>query len=763
MSLSTGQRLAQYEVLSPLGSGGMGEVYRARDLRLDREVAIKVMAEHVAADPEMRRRFETEAKAVAALSHPGILSIYELVIVDGIPVAVMELLEGETLRQRLSRGSLEWREAIRIAVAVAEGLAAAHAKGVVHRDLKPENVFLTSAGLVKILDFGLALQRLDPVSATATVARTAHGVILGTFGYMSPEQVLGERVDGRSDVFAAGCVLYEMLTGRALFTGATPQEIIASLLHDRAGDIGDFDPAAPSELRAVVARAIARDPARRFQSAEDMAMALRGLLTGSTASGVTRPARARGKSLAVLPFVNASGDQTLEHVADGITESIINSLSQLSGLRVVPRSLAFRYKGLQADPATVGLALNARTILTGRVAQHGDVLNIQAELVDTRTESQLWGEQFRQNMRDAITVQEEIAWQISEALRLKLTGEQKKKLQKRTKVDPQAYQEYLRGRYHWNNFSPDSLRRAREHFERAVALDPTYALAYAGLGDAFGAMAYYGYIHPADGFPRASAAARRALELDPDIADAHITLGIERLFWGWDWPAAQQELETAIRLNPKLALAHSVYGLILAVDGREGEALKEVLAARELDPLSLFINVGVAWIHHFAGRVTDAMREAIKTREIFPGFEEAGNVLISSYEALGRYEEAAAVIAQQPCWGIAFDAAALTEAFREGGVQGYWRKRLETVEALGDTAPPIIHFSRAIVHRYLGQTDQALDHVERMVENHIGGCVFLGVDPGLAPLRTHPRYQAALRRVGVGPQRTASEAHTAST
>ena len=372
MSLSKGQRLAQYEVLSPLGSGGMGEVYRARDLRLDREVAIKVMAEHVAADPEMRRRFETEAKAVAALSHPGILSIYELIIVEGIPVAVMELLEGETLRQRLSRGAIEWREAIRIGSAVAEGLAAAHAKGVVHRDLKPENVFLTSAGLVKILDFGLALQRLDPVSATATIARTAQGVILGTFGYMSPEQVLGERVDGRSDVFAAGCVLYEMLTGRALFTGATPQEIIASLMHDRGSEIGDFDPAAPSELRAVVARAIARDPGaavpvgrRPRDGASRSPDRFDGL--GSDAAHEDAWQVAGGPP---VPECRAA-IQTLEHVADGITESIINSLSQLSGLRVVPRSLAFRYKGLQADPATVGLALNARTILTGRVVQHG--------------------------------------------------------------------------------------------------------------------------------------------------------------------------------------------------------------------------------------------------------------------------------------------------------------------------------------------------------------------------------------------------------
>jgi serine/threonine protein kinase len=761
MPLSPGQRLAQYEILSPLGSGGMGEVYRARDERLDREVAIKVMAAHVASDPEMRRRFETEAKAVAALSHPGILSIYELVIVDGIPVAVMELLEGETLRQRLQRGPIEWREAVRIAASVAEGLAAAHAKGVVHRDLKPDNVFLTSGGLVKILDFGLALQRLDAETQPETMARTAQGTILGTFGYMSPEQVLGERVDGRSDVFAAGCVLYEMLTGKALFTGATPQEIIASLLQDTVTDIAAFDPKAPPELRAIVSRSIARDRARRFQSAEDLAMALRSLLTGSTAAAGTRRPRPRGKSLAVLPFVNAGADPLLEHVADGITESIINSLSQLAGLRVVPRSLAFRYKGLQADPATVGLALNARTILTGRVVQHGDILNIQAELVDTRTESQLWGEQFRQNTRDLMTVQEEIAWQISEALRLKLTGEQKKKLRKRTTVNPEAYQEYLRGRYHWNNFSADSVKRARDHFERAVSLDPTYALAYAGLGDAFGAMAYYGFVAPADGFPRAAAAARRAIELDPEIADAHVSLGIERLFWGWDLAAAERELQTAIRLNPKLALAHSVYGLILATAGRNVEALREALLGRELDPLSLFINVGVAWVHHFAGRPEDAIREALKAREIVPGFEEAGNVLIASYEALGRYEDAAAIIAQQPYWAVPLDGQALAGAYREGGPEAYWRKQLALMPDLA-TVPPIVHFSLAIIDCYLGETDAALHHVESMLDNHLGACVFLAVDPALAPLRGHPRYQAALNRIGVGPQQTASAAHTAS-
>ena len=564
MVLTPGTRLAHYEIESAVGSGGMGVVYRARDTRLGREVALKVMAPHIASDPLMRSRFETEARAVASLSHPGILSIYELAVADGVPYAVMELLEGRNLRERISKGPLPWREAVEIAAAIADGLAAAHAKGIVHRDLKPENVFLTSDGHVKILDFGLALQRLDAAGPDRpTVAQTAHGVVLGTFGYMSPEQVTGESVDGRTDVFALGCLLYEMLTGGQLFTGTTPQEIIARLLHDSAPDLSSFDPLAPQELRAVVARAVQRDPGRRFASAQDMGGALRALLSG-TAVRVARTSRTRGKSLAVLPFVNAAGAD-LDYLADGIAESIINSLSQLGTIRVVPRSLVFRYRGLQADPATVGAALNVRSILTGRVTQHGDVLNIQAELVDTTSESQLWGEQFRQRTSDLLTVQEEIAWQISEALRLKLTTAQKKQLRKRSTVNPEAYQSYLRGRHHWNQWTPDAFRRALDEFQRAIDLDPLYAVAYAGLGDTYGAMAYYGHVDPRTGFGQARAAANRALELDPALPEAHVTLALGHLFAEWNWPAAEDALKQAFALNPKHAGAHAVYALYLAL------------------------------------------------------------------------------------------------------------------------------------------------------------------------------------------------------
>ena len=762
MSLAEGKRLAQYEIVAPLGSGGMGEVYRARDLRLGRDVAIKVMADHIASDPEMRRRFETEARSVASLSHPSILSIHELAIVDGVPMAVMELLEGENLRSRIKRGALPWREAARIAATVAEGLAAAHARGIVHRDLKPENIFLTTDDGVKILDFGLALQRLDsPLGPDVpTIAMTADRVVMGTFGYMSPEQVTGGRVDGRSDLFALGCVLFEMLTGRPLFTGETPQEIIASLMHDSGIDLTAFDPLLPAEMRPILLRCIDRVAARRFESAHDVAMALQALQTGSASVSPARRRNQRGKSLAVLPFVNAIADPSIEYLTDGITESIINSLSQLPGLRVVPRSLVFRYKGLQADPATVGLALNARTILTGRVVQQGDFVNIQAELVDTNTESQLWGEQFRQKTSELMTLQQEIAWQISEALRLKLTGKEKKRLRKKPTVNPEAYQEYLRGRYLWNNWTPDSFRRALDHFERAISIDPTYGLAYAGLADVVGSLAYYALVPPQDGFPRAKAAAQRALELEPGLADAHASLGLNNLFWEHDWPGAEREFKKAIELNEQLALPHTLYGFYLMSLRRHDEAIEEARTAQRLDPLSLFVNMGLCWAYHGAGRYEDAIRETLRTRELSRDSIESVNLLVNCYEETGRFEEAARVCSEYHVFGVRAEGTELLDAYRQSGEHGYWRKRLELLHRAPEQSGRIMDFAYAMTHAYLGEDEAVYQRMERLVEARAGNCVFFNVAPAFKHLRDQPRFQAILKRVGVP---TASAPHTVST
>lgn len=758
MVLSPGSRLAQYEIVSAVGSGGMGVVYRARDTRLGRDVALKVMAPHIAADPQMRGRFETEARAVASLSHPRIMAIFELAVFEGTPFAVMELLEGRNLRERMAAGPLSWPEAVEIAAAIGDGLAAAHAKGVVHRDLKPENVFLTLEEQVKILDFGIALQRLDAPQDPEgpTILKTAQGAVLGTFGYMSPEQITGARVDGRADIFALGCLLFEMLAGRRLFTGGTPQEVLAKVVHQTPADLPAFDSLAPQELRTITARCLERDPARRFESAQDVSAALRALLSAPGVRAL-RP-KGRGKSLAVLPFVNTAGAD-LDYLADGITESIINTLSQLEGLRVVPRSLAFRYKGLQADPSTVGMALNARTLLTGRLTRHADQLAIQAELVDTATESQLWGEQYRQNLDDLITVQEEIAWQISEALRLKLTSAQKKKMRKRPTVHPEAYRAYLRGRHYWGLWSPEGFRKAVECFLEAIELDPLYAVAYAGLGDAYGTMAYYGHIDPVEGFARAGAAAERALELDRDLPDAHVTLALGRLFADWNWAEAERELDRARTLNPKLAMAHAINGLLLSTTGRSAEALAAATTARQLDPLSPVANVSVAWVRHFAGDPEAAAHEALKARELAPALEEAGNILIRSYEELGRYEEAIGLISEQRCWGLRLDAGQLRTAYRAGGRDAYWRKRLDLMRAAGPITPPS-QFGFAIARLALGDPDAALDHLEQMVDAHAGGAVFIGVDPALRRLRGHPRYEAILSRVGVP---TASAPHTTPT
>jgi serine/threonine protein kinase len=750
MPLTAGSRLAQYEIVEPIGSGGMGVVYRGRDSRLGRDVALKVMAAHVAEDPEMRRRFETEARAVAALSHPNIRSIHELAVVDGVPVAVMELLEGETLRMRLKRGALPWREAVETAAAIADGLTAAHTRGIIHRDLKPENVFLTTDGSVKILDFGLALQRLDqPTSEGPTVAATAQGIVLGTFGYMSPEQVTGERVDARSDIFALGCVLYEMLSGHALFTGSTPQEVIARLLHDNLPDLGAFDPLAPAELRLILSRCVDRVSTRRFQSAQDVGMALRALLTGSAAVGTSGSKRRapRGKSLAVLPFVNAGTDASTEYLIDGITESIINSLSQLGGLRVVPRSLVFRYKGLQADPSTVGLALNARTILTGRVLQQGEFLNIQAELVDTQTESQLWGEQFRQRISELMVVQQEIAWQISEALRLKLTGQQKKKLRKKPTVDPDAYQDYLRGRYHWNNWSPDGFKRALECFERAINRDPTYALAYAGLADTLGSMAYYGFIAPEEGFPRSKAAAQRAIELDPEVPEAHSSLALAMLFWDHDWAGAEQEFKRAISLNSQLAIPHALYSIYLMAVGRFDEAIDEGRQSQRLDPLSLLTNMTVCWALHFARRTEEAIREVQRARELAPTYQDASVILMNAYEDLGRFEDAARVCSDPICFGVKADEGELIQAYRTGGPEAYWRKRLELLDSAPDR-PGLLDFGYAVIYARLNEPDLALNHLERMVDLKTGGAVFIAVNPYVKRFRDHPRFKRLMERVG---------------
>ena len=596
MMLTPGTFLGPYEIVGPLGAGGMGEVYRASDVRLGRDVAIKVLPERFLKDRQALARFERETRALAALSHPNVLAIFDVGASGPVGYAVTELLEGETLRIHIERAPIPWRRAVEIAVAIADGLAAAHAKGLTHRDLKPENVYVTSDGGVKILDFGLARSDVAAAAEATISAATEVGTVMGTPGYMSPEQVRGERAGPSTDIFSLGCVLYEMIAGRRLFAGPSVAERIAATLTDEPPRIGGI----PMGLERSIAHCLEKRPKDRFDSARDVAFALK--------AAVGADARESGTvidSIAVPPFSTSTATPDAEYLSDGITESVINGLAQLTQLRVMARSTVYRHKG--EDPLRVGHDLGVRTVLTGRLCQRGEALMIAAELVDVARGTQIWGQQYRRQMADIFDIQEEISREISEKLRVKLTGEERERLGKRHTEDQEAYRAYLRGRYCWNQRTIDGMRKAVEHFRQAIDCDPGYALAYAGLGDALAMLGIYHGLKPSDSFPKAKVAAHRALEIDEGLAEAHATLGFCAQYFDWDLIAAERELNEAIRINAGYSSARQWYGMCLALSGRLDAAMREWKTAQELDPFSASINTTAAWPYYWAHRTEDAL------------------------------------------------------------------------------------------------------------------------------------------------------------
>lgn len=754
MLLSSGTRLAQYEILEPLGSGGMGEVYRARDLRLERDVAVKVLPEHLAGEPEMRERFEREMRAVAALTHPGIMAVFELAKVGDLSFAVVELLEGETLRKRLAAGPLSWTEAATIGADLADALTAAHAKGIVHRDVKPENIVLTRDGRTKLLDFGLARAPAGTSETHATLsALTSPGLLMGTIGYIAPEQIQGHGATVESDIFATGCVLYESVTGRMPFTRATAAEVMAAVLNAEPVRLAESGVQAPPELERVILHCLAKRPSDRFRSARDLASALRALSVDTGAVSVvtqtpTRTRRPAAKSVAVLPFENLTDDADADHLCDGLTESVINCLSQLPKLRVVPRATVFRFKGRTDELASVGLALNVRTIVTGRVARRGGRLNVQAELVDVVSDAQLWGDQYLRDGMDLPSLQQEISFQISEGLRLRLTPEEKKRLTKPSTGSSDAYEHYLRGRYYWNKFTPEGFRRAVDCFERAIAIDPTYALAWAGLGDAYGTMGYYGLIPTQEAMAKAGRAAREALKLDTHLPEAHVTMALTHIFSDWSWAQAEKEFRTAIRLNPRHAPAHVFYGLFSVAAGETEDGIARAQRARELDPLSAITNIAVAWAYMFAHRFDDAIDALRQTLDLEPMFRQAQGALCGAHMFAGHYEQAAQVLAEHGyMWGCPLPGAdVLPRVLARGGPQAFHRKVLELMEAAGGEATfPAIGL--IVAHALVGNTNEALTRLERIVEERNGQSVFLFVEPALGRMRDEPRFKALLNRL----------------
>ena len=769
MTLSAGARLGQYLVVSPLGAGGMGEVYRARDERLNRDVALKILPDDLREDRRALGRFDREAKAVAALSHPNIISIHHFDTAGPTPFFVMELLEGETLRTRILKSALPWQKAAEIGAQIAAGLAAAHARQIVHRDLKPANIFLTTSGQVKLLDFGLARGEL-PVEAAndqSTEIRTSAGAILGTPGYMSPEQASGEVVDTRTDIFSLGCVLYEMVTGRSPFVRPTASQSISAVLVD---DVDTQSIDAPPELKRVIARCLQRDREQRFHSAHDVALDLRAALDGERKPIATGRAAVGGaiaaiavaavvgvatwwgrqpsptvRSLAVLPFENATHGADTEFLSDGITEGLINTLSRLPNVRVVARTTAFTYKGKSLDLERVRRELDVDAILTGRVAPQSEGLTVQADLIDVDTNTQLWGDRYQQAVADPLAVEEQIVVAVMNRLNVPVTNQQRSSITAERTGSKNAYELYLRGMHEQNKRSPDGMRKARAYFQQAIDSDPTFAAAYVGLADTYILMGNSFRTLPKDeAHAKAAAAARRALELNP-TAEARASLGLIDLN-EFRWQSAEKQFREAIAMNPNYASAHLWYSLVLSTTDRLDAALREMRLAERLDPLSPHVASNTARVLNLLGDHAGAIREARKALDMNPNFAYAHWQIGLAHEYQGNYQLAADSYEQMTAAPPNMARAALGRAYAKLGRAEEARRivqELESAWAAGQAAPGQI----AWVYSALGEKDRAFFWLERALETRNYSLRDTLRSVTLSELRDDRRYADLLRRM----------------
>ncbi|HWW59783.1 MAG TPA: protein kinase [Thermoanaerobaculia bacterium] len=757
--LSAGSRIGPYEVISLLGEGGMGQVYRSRDPRLGREIAIKILAKDSAQDSEAIARFEREARAVAALSHPNIVAVHDAGRHEDTFYVVTELLVGKTLREHIEDAPIKWRRAVEIGAEVAEGLSAAHAKSIIHRDLKPENIFVTAEGRVKILDFGLA--QTDPILAqqdegnipTTKWFQTDPGTVIGTLGYMAPEQLRGEAVDATADIFALGCVLYEMVTAKKPFHRESGAATIAAILKDEIPRELLSDNA-PAELQRIIEGCVEKNPDARFQSARDLSLTLRAIGSSSvlqndllkTLTGRKRPSKSID-SIAVLPLRNASNDPNTEYLSDGITEGVINKLSQLPKLKVMARSTVFRYKNRDVDAQTVGRELRVRAVLSGRLHHIGDKLLINVELVDAIDGSHLWGESYNRELADIIKVQEEMSREIVEKLRLKLTGAEKKKLRKRTTESSEAYQLYLKGRFQWNKRSEESLKRGIRLFEEAIGSDPSFASAYAGLADSFVTLATNIPLPPHEAMPKAKAAAQKALDIDDGLAEAWASLGAVRWWFDWDWEGAEEAYRRAIDLNPNYATAHDGYSMLLCARGRFDEAIEQITRASDLDPLSRIIAVHGGWPFYFARDFESATRRFRKALELDEHFIPAHGWLGMALGQQHRYQEALDAFHRAlEVDRIPILTAMLAHAHAIAGDRDEAVRLLDALRAESATRY-ISPYDIAVVHAGLGDRERALRQLSVAVDDRSAWMVFLNVDPRLDGLRQEPAFAEIASRL----------------
>ena len=762
-----GTSISHYKVLEKLGAGGMGVVYAAEDLKLGRKVALKFLSEK--SDSQALERFQREARAASALNHPNICTVYDIDEQDGVPFIAMELLEGQTLSDRIGGSPLPIEETVELGLEIADALDAAHAKGILHRDIKPGNIFVTARGQAKILDFGLAKLASPAVHSTessemptAETVVSHFGAPLGTLAYMSPEQARGEPLDARTDIFGFGAVLYEMSTGRRAFAGEMAATIFDAVLNREPAAPSKLNPKVPAEFERLVQKTLEKDREMRWQSAAEMRAELKRIKRDlespkraaprRRATGDAAPRRAGQKirSLAVLPLENLSGETERDYFADGMTEALITDLAKIKALKVISRTSIMQYKGVRKPLPQIARELNVDAIVEGSVLRSGDRVRITAQLIHAGTDQHLWAESYERDLRDVLSLQNEVARKIASEVRVKLTPQEAARLGKARTVDPEAHELYLKGRHFWNKRTEEGLRKSLQLFQQAIDKDPTYAAGYSALADAYNILGYYGALPPSDTYPKARAAAQKALEFDPSLAEAHAALAVFKRDYEWDWDGAFKHFEQAIELNPNYPNSYHWRSALFTALEKHNEAMRDSQKARELDPLSLAIQSQLGHGRRMARDYDTALREFRKMLDLNPNYGPAHAWIGLVLEEQGQHEKALVEFQHgvELSGGDAHTIAWLAHGHATAGNPDEARRLLERLLKLAQERH-VSPFHIGLVFVALGDREEAFKWLEKAFEERSLWLIFLKVEPQLDALRPEARFQALVGRVGL--------------